>query len=111
MVKLVTALADLDKSLLGRGDQIRQFLGTKEGLIVIALELHFVTGQGLGEFGTLFVVDVHVVGHQRFLVLGADAPHRVQVAHRILRDKTHLATTELVEILLLEAGDLHGHQA
>ena len=106
LVKFVTALADLDKSFLGCGGQIRQFLGAEEGLVVIALELYFVVGQSLGEFGTLFVVDVHVVGHQRFLDLGADAPHRVQVAHRILRDKTHLAATELVEVLLLEAGNL-----
>ena len=46
--------------------QIRQFLGTKEGLIVIALELHFVTGQGHGEFGTLFVA--HTSVHSRKVI-------------------------------------------
>ena len=49
--------------------------------------------------------DIHIVGDQRLLHLGADTPHRVQVAHRILRDKTHLVAAQLVEIPLLVTGD------
>ena len=50
--------------------------------------------------------DVHMVGDKRFLDLGADAPHRVEVAHRVLRDQAHLAAAQLVILLALETGNL-----
>ena len=50
--------------------------------------------------------DVHVVGGQCLLHLGADAPHRVEVAHRVLRHKTHLGAAQLIEILLLQTDEL-----
>ena len=51
------------------------------------------------------MVHVHVVGLQRLLDLGADAPHRVEVAHRVLRHEAHPGAAQLVELALLGAGD------
>ena len=91
---------------LGRIEQRRQFGGRDEGLVVVVLDIDLVTGKGLGQLGTLLVGDVHVVGGQCLLHLGADAPHRVEVAHRVLRHKTHLGAAQLIEILLLQTDEL-----
>ena len=85
MVKRATALskaspdtpASVKASWLGH--ELGQFLGTEEGLVVVALDFDLVAGQGLGEGGALLMVHVHVVGLQCFLDLGADAPHRLRL--------------------------------
>ena len=105
-IEIVTGQADAAQRLLGRSKQLRKLLGTKEGLIVVAFELDLITGQSLGQRRTLLMVDVHVVGDQSLLHLGADTPHRIEVAHRILRHQTHLGAAQLVVFLLLEAGNL-----
>ena len=105
LVEGLAGHAGFGQSLLGLGHEFGQFLGAEEGLVVVALDFDLVTGQSLSEGGALLMVHVHVVGLQRFLDLGADTPHRVEVAHRVLRHEAHLGTAQLVELALLGAGD------
>ena len=105
LVEVLAGHAGFGQSLLGLGHELGQFLGAEEGLVVVALDFDLVAGQSLGEGGALLMVHVHVVGLQRLLDLGADAPHRVEVAHRVLRHETHLGAAQLVELALLGAGD------
>ena len=105
LVEGLAGHAGFSQSLLGLGHELGQFLGSEEGLVVVALDFDLVAGQSLGKGGALFVSHVHVVGLQCFLDLGADTPHRVEVAHRVLRHETHLGAAQLVELALLGAGD------
>ena len=105
LVEGLAGHAGFSQSLLGLGHELGQFLGAEEGLVVVALDFDLVAGQSLGKGGALFVSHVHVVGLQCFLDLGADMPHRVEVAHRVLRHETHLGAAQLVELALLGAGD------
>ena len=105
LVEGLAGHAGFSQSLLGLGHELGQFLGAEEGLVVVALDFDLVAGQSLGKGGALFVSHVHVVGLQCFLDLGADTPHRVEVAHRVLRHETHLGAAQLVELALLGAGD------
>ena len=105
LVEVVAGLADLGQRFLRRGQQLRKILGAKESLIVVVFKLDISIGESLRQRGTLLMGDIHIVGDQRLLHLGADTPHRIQVAHRILRDKTHLVAAQLVEIPLLVTGD------
>ena len=91
---------------LGGIHQGGQFLGAQEGLVVLALEVHVLGHQRLGQRGTLLMRDVHVVGGQRLLDLGADAPHRVEVAHRVLRDQAHAGAADLLILLAVELAQL-----
>ena len=106
LVEGLAGHAGFGQSLLCLGHELGQFLGAEEGLVVVALDFDLVAGQGLGEGGALLVGHVHVVGLQRLLDLGSDTPHRVEVAHRVLRHETHLGTAQLVELALLGTGDL-----
>ena len=47
-----------------------------------------------------------VVGLQRLLDVVADAPHRVEVAHRVLGDQADLGTADPGELTLGEVGDV-----
>ena len=105
LVEGLAGHAGFSQSLLGLGHELGQFLGAEEGLVVVALDFDLVAGQSLGKGGALFVSHVHVVGLQCFLDLGADTPHRVEVAHRVLRHETHPGAAQLVELALLGAGD------
>ena len=52
------------------------------------------------------MVDIHVVGDKGLFDLSPDAPYRIQIAHRILRYKSHFGSAQPVVVLLLQAGDL-----
>ena len=106
VVQLLAAHADAGQRLLGCGEQGGAFLGSDESLIVFAFHVDFVAGKRFRQLGPLLMCDVHMVGDKRFLDLRTDTPHRVEVAHRILRDQAHLAAAQLVIVLAFEPGNL-----
>ena len=106
IVKLLIAHADLGERLLSGVKQRGKFSRADEGLVIFAFYVDFIACKRFRKLGPLLMRDVHMVGDKRFLDLGADTPHRVEVAHRVLRDQAHLAAAQLVVLLALEAGDL-----
>ena len=89
-------------------------LGAEEQLVVrlvLPRRRTFSASDALDERRALLALDAHAVGFDGFLHLRADAPHGVEVAHRVLRHESDAPASDLFELLGAGVRDVLALQA